>query len=132
MANMTEREFLTAVLAIPSVGETIAEYARAGIAKLDAKNDKRKNTKSKEQIANDGIKEQIVAYLRNGSAVAASVAAALSITTQKASALCRQLVDEGKASVKDVKVKGKGSVKEYSLVTAEAEPSAEAEADASA
>ena len=130
MTNMTEREFLNAVLAIPSVDETIAEYAKAGIAKLDVKNDKRKNTKSKEQIANDGIKEQIVAYLRNGSAVAASVATALSITTQKASALCRQLVDEGKVSVKDAKAKGKGIVKEYSLITAKAEPSADAEPSA--
>ena len=127
MANMTEREFFTAVLAIPSVADNLAEYARAGIAKLDAKNDKRKNTKSKEQIANDGIKEQIVAYLGNGSAVAASVATALSITTQKASALCRQLVDEGKVSVKDIKVKNKGVVKEYSLVAVETETSADEE-----
>ena len=94
---------------------------------MDAKNDKRKNTKSKEQIANDAVKEQIVAYLANGSAVAASVATALSITTQKASALCRQLVDDGKVSVKDIKVKNKGTVKEYSLVAVEAEASTEEE-----
>ena len=113
---MTEREFLTNIIN-GTITDKVKEYATNGIAKLDAKNDKRKNTKSKEQIANDGIKEQIVAYLGNGSAVAASVATALSITTQKASALCRQLVDEGKVSVKDIKVKNKGAVKEYSLAT---------------
>ena len=124
MANMTGREFLTNIIN-GTLTEAVKEYATNSIAKLDAKNDKRKNTKSKEQIANDGIKEQIVVYLRNGSAVAASVATTLSITTQKASALCRQLVDEGKVSVKDIKVKNKGVVKEYSLVTVEEEePSA--------
>ena len=129
MANMTEREFLTNIIN-GTITDKVKEYATNGIAKLDAKNDKRKNTKSKEQIANDGIKEQIVAYLANGSAVAASVATALSITTQKASALCRQLVDEGKVSVKDIKVKNKGAVKEYSLVAVETEASAEEEPSA--
>ena len=126
MANMTEREFLTNIIN-GTLTDAVKEYATNGIAKLDAKNDKRKNTKSKEQIANDAVKEQIVAYLANGSAVAASVATALSITTQKASALCRQLVDDGKVSVKDIKVKNKGTVKEYSLVAVEAEASTEEE-----
>ena len=126
MANMTEREFLTNIIN-GTLTDAVKEYATNGIAKLDAKNDKRKNTKSKEQIANDAVKEQIVAYLANGSAVAASVATALSITTQKASALCRQLVDDGKVSVKDIKVKNKGTVKEYSLVAVETEASAEEE-----
>ena len=123
---MTEREFLTNIIN-GTLTDAVKEYATNGIAKLDAKNDKRKNTKSKEQIANDAVKEQIVAYLANGSAVAASVATALSITTQKASALCRQLVDDGKVSVKDIKVKNKGTVKEYSLVAVEAEASTEEE-----
>ena len=126
MTNMTEREFLTNIIN-GTLTDAVKEYATNGIAKLDAKNDKRKNTKSKEQIANDAVKEQIVAYLANGSAVAASVATALSITTQKASALCRQLVDDGKVSVKDIKVKNKGTVKEYSLVAVEAEASTEEE-----
>ena len=123
---MTEREFLTNIIN-GTLTDAVKEYATNGIAKLDAKNDKRKNTKSKEQIANDAVKEQIVAYLANGSAVAASVATALSITTQKASALCRQLVDDGKVSVKDIKVKNKGAVKEYSLVAVETEAPAEEE-----
>ena len=96
--------------------DKVRVWAEGEIAKLDAKNDKRKNTKSKEQVANDGIMNSIVEYIKtNGSQVASALASALGISTQKASALCKILVDGGELTVADKKVKGKGSVKEYSL-----------------
>lgn len=112
----TARMALTDILALPDLPERIETWAEGEIAKLDAKNDKRKNTKSKEQVANDGIMNSIVEYIKtNGSQVASALGSALGISTQKASALCKILVDGGELTVADKKVKGKGSVKEYSL-----------------
>jgi hypothetical protein len=113
--KMTAREFFNAVIG-GKVSDKELDYAREALAKLDAKNDKRKNTKSKEQIANDGIMNSIVEYIKtNGSQVASALGLALDISTQKASALCKILVEGGELTVADKKVKGKGSVKEYSL-----------------
>lgn len=117
MANMTEREFLTAVLAIAGLPENLATYATEGIAKLDARNDKRKNTQSKAQKENEGVMDTIYNTLvANGSMVASEIASALGISTQKASALCKLLVDGKRVTVADVKVKNKGTVKQYTAV----------------
>ena len=117
MANMTEREFLNKVLAIEGIDKELSDYASEGIAKLDARNDKRKNTQTKTQKENEGIMTSIVDLLANeGAKVASSIGASLGISTQKASALCKLLVNEGKVTVADVKVKNKGTVKQYSLV----------------
>ena len=117
MANMTEREFYTKVLAIEGIAKDLADYANEGIAKLDARNDKRKNTQTKAQKENEDTMNTIVATLTtNGAMVASEIASAVGISTQKASALCKLLVDSGKLTVADVKVKGKGMQKSYSLV----------------
>ena len=122
MANMTEREFLTKVIAIEGAPADVTEYATNGIAKLDARNDKRKNTQTKAQKENEGVMTTIVDTITaNGSMVASEIGTALGISTQKASALCKLLVDTGKLTVADVKVKGKGTVKQYSLAETEGE-----------
>lgn len=121
MANkITSREVLTLIVNGVS-NETTVGWASEMLAKMDEKNSKRKNTKSKEQIANEGVMDNIVAYIKtNGSQVASALGAALGISTQKASALCKILVDGGELTVADKKVKGKGSVKEYSLANPDA------------
>ena len=121
MANMTEREFLTKVLAIEGIATELSEYATAGIAKLDARNDKRKNTQTKVQKENEGVMTAILAHLANGADVASSIGTAVGISTQKASALCKLLADGGKVTVTDIKVKGKGTVKQYALAEPEGE-----------
>jgi hypothetical protein len=120
MANvkMTEREFLNLVIN-GDINEDVKAYATEGIAKLDAKNEKRKNTPTKEQLANEGLKANILALLEGKSMVASDIGASLGVSTQKASALCQLLVKEGKLSVADIKVKNKGAVKSYSLVEGE-------------
>lgn len=117
MANkITSREVLTLIVNGVSNEVTIG-WATEMLTKMDEKNSKRKNTKSKEQIANEGIMDNIVAYIKtNGSQVASALASALGISTQKASALCKILVEGGELTVADKKIKGKSSVKEYSLV----------------
>ena len=113
---MTEREFLTAVLAVEGIAEDVRTHATEGIAKLDAKNSKRKNTQTKTQKENEPIKASIVALLtERGARVASEIATAIGISTQKASTLCKQLVGEGALTEGEVKVKNKGTVKQYSV-----------------
>ena len=121
MANMTEREFYTKVLAIKGIAKDLADYANEGIAKLDARNDKRKNTQTKAQKENEDTMNTIMRTLTtNGAMVASEIASAVGISTQKASALCKLLVNGGKVKVEDVKVKNKGTLKQYSIVEVEA------------
>lgn len=102
MANMTEREFYTKVLAIEGIAKDLADYANEGIAKLDARNDKRKNTQTKAQKENEDTMNTIVATLTiNGAMVASEIASAVGISTQKASALCKLLVNGGKVKVEE-------------------------------
>lgn len=111
---MTTREFLSAVVSSACSTEVI-DFASAELAKMDARNSKRRNTMTKEQIANEEVKVSIIDALTNGAHFASEVSATCGITTQKASALLRQLVVSGKATVGEVKVKGKGAVKSYAL-----------------
>ena len=122
MAKITEREFLTAVLNIEGISADLADYASEGISKLDARNEKRKNTQTKAQKENEATMVAIVDHLRaNGACVASAIGTALGISTQKASALCKLLVNEGKVVVSDVKVKGKGAVKQYTIIVGDSQ-----------
>ena len=69
------------------------------------------------QGANEGIKANILAHLATRPSVASEIAVAVGVSTQKASALCKLIVNEGKVTVADVKVKNKGTVKQYTLVS---------------
>ena len=111
---MTNREFLNSIINA-NINDDITAYAQGEIAKLDAKNDKRRNTLTKEQKANAEMQGSILEILRDGSAVASEIASKLGVSTQKASALLQLLVKDGSVSVADLKVKGKGSVKSYTL-----------------
>lgn len=111
---MTNREFLIAITTA-SVSDELKEFATAELAKLDAKNEKRRNTPSKEQIANEALKNTILDLLAVPH-LASELATACGVSTQKVSALCGQLVKEGRATVADFKVKGKGTVKQYRAV----------------
>lgn len=116
---MTNREFYKAVIG-SEVNEELKAFAQAEIDKLDKKNEKRKNTQTKTQKENEGIKDKIVALIEEkGSMVASVIATELNISTQKASALCKQLVEEKELVVSDIKVKNKGTLKQYSLAPTE-------------
>ena len=115
--NMTNREFFTAVSS-GIINDEVIAHATSAIKKMDTVNANRKSTPSKTSIANGPIKTAIVALLQeNGAMVASAIGIGLNISTSKASALCRQLVDDNVLTVEDVKVKGKGSVKQYSIAT---------------
>ena len=114
----TVHEFLNNILN-GKITEADTAMAQVMLERLDARNEKRKNTPTKTQKENAPVKEQILAYVvEHPHTVAASVGAAMSITTQKASALLRQLVADGSLTVADTKVKGKGVVKSYTATAA--------------
>ena len=115
MTTMTTREFLNAIVSA-NLSDEMTDKAKALIASLDKRNSARKAKPSKTAVANEPIKKAIVDYLtNNGKKVASEIGEGLSITTQKASALCRQLVAEGRVVVEEVKVPKKGTLKAYSV-----------------
>jgi len=108
---MTRREMFEAIVN-GNVTEEVIAMAQNEIVKMDERNEKRKNTPSKTAVANEPIKAQIAEVLTSEPMTASDVAEAVGISTQKASALLRQI--EG-LTVTEVKVKGKGKVKGYAL-----------------
>ena len=114
---MTNREFYTAIMN-GTMTDEVKSHAAEAITKLDERNQKRSSKPSKTQLENEPVKTAIVDYLTvHGGAVAADIAAEVDITTQKASALCRQLVESGILTVEEVKIPKKGKCKKYSVVT---------------
>ena len=112
MEKMTKREFLNAILT-GNLTDEVLTHATEELEKLDALNEKRRNTPSKKDIENAPLKEALVALLSETPTTAADLAVKVELTVQKTSALLRQLVDEGKAVASDVKVPKKGTQKAY-------------------
>ena len=111
---MTNREFYTAVMNAETLTADVREHAEAALAKLDATNEKRKNTTSKKALENQPLIDRIVTEILNDQPKTASdVAAVLEVSVQKASMLCRAAVDQGHAKSQDVKVPKKGTQKGY-------------------
>lgn len=125
---MTNREFFEKVMKNEVDADVIA-HAEQSIAKLDKRNADRQAKPSKTALENAPIKVAILEYLIGKSEEVASVIAEnVGISTSKASALCGQLVAEEKIVATEVKIKGKGKVKGYTLAVAdEVEPTDEAE-----
>ena len=117
----TKREFYEAVIALEAdeAGE-VSEFAKAQLEKLDATNAKRRSAEkkpSKASIENEAYVAKLVeGFLGAEPKTASEVAVFLDVKVQKASAVLRQAVKEGKAVATDVKVKGKGTAKGYTLV----------------
>ena len=128
---MTNREFYTAVLAIENLPENLKTFAQGEIDKLDARNDKRKNTQTKTQKENETVMNTIIETVTaNGAMVASEIGSALGISTQKASSLCKLLVEAKRLEVEDIKVKNKGTLKQYSVPKTEEVPEEATEEEA--
>ena len=111
---MTNREFYTAIVN-GTINEDVISHASDAIAKLDERNAKRASKPSKKSIENEPIKASIREFLGDGSHLASEIASGLDLSVSKVSALCRQMVGDGLLTVEDVKVKGKGMQKSYTL-----------------
>ena len=113
---MTNREFFTAIASNENLSAELVKFAKEAIVKLDKRNASRSSKPSKTAIANEPIKASIVEYVTaHANALASDIAIACEISTQKASALCVQMVKDEILTVCEVKVPKKGKVKAYSL-----------------
>lgn len=112
---MTNREFFNAIVN-GELNDEVIEKAKSEIVKLDERNAKRASKPSKKSIENEPIKESIANHLVDGEGhLASEIASGLGLSVSKVSALCRQMVADGVLTVEDVKVKGKGMQKSYSI-----------------
>lgn len=117
---MTNREFLTSVSTLTNVSEELVAFAKAALDKMDATNAARKNKPSKTAIENAPLVDKIVHEVLGTEPMTASdIAEVIGVSTQKASALMRQIVAHGDAVATDIKLPKKGTCKAYSLVEAE-------------
>ena len=123
-AKMTKREFYTAIKN-GKIDESVKLFATEELEKMDAVNEKRRNTLSKKAQENQPLLDKIEReILTEEPKTATDVAAILEVSVQKASGLLRRLVEDGKAAKVDVKIKGKGTQKGYTIpVEVEAEES---------
>ena len=100
---MTNREFYIAVVA-NEISEEVIAHATNALAKLDERNAKRANTPSKTQIANEGLRADILGIIGEGM-TAKAVGDHFGLSTQKVAPQLNALVDAGLAvKVKDGKV----------------------------
>lgn len=120
--KMTARDFFRAIASNEGISSIYRDYAKAQIDKLDAKNKSRIGKVSKADKAkkaeNEALKEKILALLteKGATMVASDIGRQCdNITTQKASAMLRQLAVAGKVNSREVSVKGKGKMKGYSI-----------------
>ena len=113
---MTQREFFTKVIEA-NINEELTLKAQELVAGLDKRNAQKSATMSKTQKENEVLKAEMVEKLEKGKGyLAVEIASAMGFSTSKASALACQLVKSGKATVADVKVKGKGIQKSYTIL----------------
>lgn len=115
---MTANELLKAIVVGNEITSEMETKAKEILAKAQAKASA-KNSKAKEKLAKENapLFAKLEQYMQNHKTVIASeVASVLGVSTPKASALCRKMVELGTVSVKDTKITGKGTCKAYTLI----------------
>lgn len=111
---MTRKDFYNAVIEA-NISEDMNSFAEKELTKLAHEAEYRRNTPTKKQRENEDIKATILTHFTAGVSLSgAEVAESVGITPQKANALLRQLVGEGKLSVEEIK-NGKRLVNSYSI-----------------
>ena len=125
---MTNREFFVNV-GKGIVTEAEMAHAQAQVEKMDATNAKRAEKAKEKATGNEPIKTAIFNLLtEKGGMTSPDIAVALNeqgvtntdgepISTSKASSMCRQMVEEGRLTVTEIKVPKKGKLKQYAVAT---------------
>jgi hypothetical protein len=128
--TITAREALTAIINKNITAEVIA-YAQGEIAKMDARNAKRKTAEGTIKEENKPLADAILVALANGTMVSPDLATAIGATTQKTNGVAGEMVKLGMLTKSKVKVKGKGELTAYTLTapTAEVAPNEDATAE---
>ena len=107
------------VIAAGEMNEEVMAWAAGEIEKMNHANEVRRNKMSKKAKENLPIIEAIKSVLTDEPQTATEISKkvvvgeTIGISTQKASALLRQIVEAGDATKVDVKIKGKGTQKGY-------------------
>lgn len=122
---MTQREFYTKIVEA-NVNEEITKKANELLEAMNERNAKKASTQTKTQKENETLKNEMLKSLEQGkNYLASEIGEVMGFSTSKASALAKQLVNEGKATVADVKVKGKGTQKSYTILAESVENNTE-------
>ena len=116
--KFTNRMGFTAIINGKIDGAVVA-WAQGELAKLDAKNAKRKAAEGEIKAENKPIADTILATLANGSMLSADLAKAIGQNTQKTNGVAGEMVKLGMLAKTKVKVKGKGELTAYSLSVAD-------------
>lgn len=112
---MTQKEFFESIMSGGTITDEMIEHATVELGKLVERAEKRKNYRTPAQKENDEIKESILACFVEGEPMTGKeVAEKVEISTQKANALLRQLVNENELVVAQV-ANGKRLINSYSL-----------------
>ena len=95
--NYSARDFMNEVMKCEAISDNARAFAEYSLYKLDARNQARRENLTDEQIANNELKVKMLAtFADHPEQNAKAVATAFGISTQKASALLRQLEADGK------------------------------------
>ena len=114
--EITLRQLFIAVVE-DKITPAMQEKAKAEIAKLDATNAKRAEKAKAKAAENLPLKNTIFEFLvANGTKTTAEIAVGVGESTPKASAMLRQMVEEGRLTASEVSVKGKGKQKAYTAI----------------
>ena len=121
--KLTDRKFYEAIIA-SDLPADIVEHAKNKLTKMNERNEKRASTPSKTQKENEPIKAAIMEFITTcEKPVTAAEVFAAGVegvnSTAKASAMLTQLANARMLVKTDIKVKGKGTCKAYSLPTEE-------------
>ena len=113
---MTKREFYENIINGETITNEMKEVAQSFITAMDTANEKRKSKPSKASVENQPLLDKISSEILSSELKTASdVSTVLGVSVQKASALLRTLVNQGKATSEDIKVPQKGTQKAYRL-----------------
>lgn len=112
---MTQKEFFESIMSGGTITDEMIEHATVELGKLVERAEKRKNYRTPAQKENDDIKVKILeCFVDCPEMTGKEVAEKVAISTQKANALLRQLVNENELVVAQV-ANGKRLINSYSL-----------------
>lgn len=101
---MTKREFLQAIIN-ENVSAELKEYATQQLEQLDVRNANRKSVVNSKKLAeNLPILNGILELVSDTPIPASELSKQLDVSTQKISALCRQLVEKGQLEKVEIKI----------------------------
>ena len=114
--EITLRQLFTAVVE-DKITPAMQEKAKAEIAKLDATNAKRVEKAKAKAVEYEPIKSAIAEFLKvSGTKTTSEIAVAIEQSVPKTSAMCRQMVDEGRLTASEVSVPKRGKQRAYTVV----------------